>query len=635
MKNRLIHRVTTTALSLVLAAAVAAAPALVPAFAGNYTASAATTFKDIRGHWAKSYIQKATDLGLINGYKDGTFRPDQDVTRAEFTKMLNTTLGNNTLVDVDFSDVVSEQWFCADVCKGVAAGYINGYTDGTFLPDNNISRQEAAVILARILPTAGAGQSADTYADAAEIAAWAKPSMEKIIGRKYMTGADNQMMPTAALTRAQAAKIIVEMAEGERIIKKNQTIIKDNITIKDTIYANQISVGSQVADGKAFFENSVVLGNINVLGGGSTGDNGVFLKDSRAAKLTVARTGGTVRIATNGESTVVNTYVSESALLQEDSSAVASGDFGRGFVNVLMNRKSDLSLNGSLEKLICQETKCDAKILKGSSVSQILIANDASRCSLELEEGASAETVNVRGSYAVLSGKGQVDALYVYADGLAYEIVPKAITIDSQVTVKPVQNIDPSVGLVITPVPSDSEKNVPVNEPIELAFTSAVHATGASEEILTDTQAASLILLKKGDAAGPNVEFTARVSRDGRNIVITPMETLAYDTTYFIRIGREDLTDEYKNSNEFFLSSFTTEPRPAVLPPDNTQEGVTSDEKIEQNQGGQDSDANGTEGNQEQASQGQEPGQSGQSSSEAEGDQPQSSGEQGAGTDAE
>lgn len=566
--NKTAHRLITAMLSLLMAIAVVAAPVLTPAAHNPYMASAATSFKDISGHWARSYIQKAVSLGLVNGYYDGTFRPENNVTRAEFTKMLNTTLGNNGIVDVDFTDVAPEQWFCADVCKGVAAAFVNGYGDGSFAPDNTITRQEAAVILARIIPAAESGKSVEAYQDAGEIAEWAATSMEKIVGKAYMTGADKKLMPTAPLTRGQAAKIIVELAEGENIIKNNQTIVKDDITIKDAIYANQISVGSQVAGGTATFDNSVILGNVNVLGGGSEEGKGVLLKNSRAAKLTVARSGNTVRVSAIGESTIVNTWITESALLQEDSAVAVRGDFGKGFVNVSMNRKSDLDLNGNIELLNFLESKCDARIRNGFTVKNLVIDKDASRCNIVLDEGSSSGTVEVRGDYTVLEGKGSIEELNVYANALTYQSTPKKMTVDNTVEVLPVQYVDPSEALRITADPSDQETGVPVSGSLKLTFSSSVRANdGSAGRVLTDAQAESLIQLKQGTSSGPNVPFTAKVSGNGTIVTVTPDESLAYGTVYYLKIGREDLTDEYDHTNALFLSSFTTENRKTIPVP--------------------------------------------------------------------
>ncbi len=564
--EKIVHKLTTVGLSLLMAFAVAAAPVLMPSAQNPHSAFAATTFSDISGHWARTYIQKAASLGIVNGYNDGTFRPENNVTRAEFTKMLNTTLGNTGTAKAVFSDVSSEQWFHADICKGVAASYINGYSDGTFGPDNTITRQEAAVILSRIIPTAGAAKSTESFEDAQEIAEWAQTAMEKIVGKGYMTGADKKLTPTASLTRGQAAKIIVELSEGEHIIKNNQTIVKDEITIKDTIYSNQISVGSQVADGTSIFENSVVLGNINVMGGGSEDGHGVLLKNSRAAKLTVARSGSPVLISASGETTVINTYVDESGVLQEENGTAVSGDFAKGFVNIYMNRKSDLDLKGKIELLSFLAAKCDARIRNGSSMETVEIAQEASRCNIVIEEGASAEIINVRGENTVLEGRGAVGELNVFANGLIYQATPKKLYVDKSVEVKPVQNFDPSEALRITADPADGDSDIAVNGTLKLTFSSTVHVTGSTGRVLTNTQAASLIQVKEGDSAGPNVAFSAKVSSNGTVVTITPEEPLAYETKYYIRIGKEDLTDEYNNANELFLSGFTTEKAPAIRP---------------------------------------------------------------------
>ena len=586
--NRIVHKLTSALLSILMVSAVAALPVLAPAAKNPCVSHAATTFSDISGHWAKNYIQKAVALGIVNGYSDGTFRPESNVTRAEFTKMLNTTLGNNGTVNAVFSDVSSEQWFYQDVCKGVAASFVNGYSEGTFCPDNSITRQEAAVILARVIPAAGVSDTLASYTDANEIANWARNSMEKIVGKSYMTGADKTLTPTASLTRGQAAKIIVELSQGENIIKNNQTIVKDQITIKDTIYSNQISVGSQVAEGIATLNNCVILGNVNVLGGGSAESQGVVLNNSRVSKLTVARGDGPVLISAAGESTVVSTYIDESAVLREDSGAVVKGDFGKGFVDVFMNRKSDLDIKGNLEQLLFLESKCDARIRTGSRINAMTVGKDASRCNIVLEEGSAAGTVDVRGINSVLEGKGSVDELNVYADGLVYQPTPKRLTVDKSVEVLPVQNIDPSEALRITVDPADGATGIAVNEGLKITFTSSVHATDSTGKTLTDEQAESLIQLKKGGSTGPNVAFSAKVGSNGTSVTITPENSFSYGTVYCIKIGREDLTDEYGNTNDLFLSSFTTEKLASSVQPnpsgttDTDNTGTTSSESSEE-----------------------------------------------------
>jgi hypothetical protein len=108
---------------------------------------------DIQGHWAEAQISDWFNRGLAEGYSDGTFKPDSTITRAEFAAMVNRAFNFTETGTTSFSDVSSNKWYAKDVSIAVAAGYIAGYSDGTFRPDNRITRQEAAVITT-VRPTA-------------------------------------------------------------------------------------------------------------------------------------------------------------------------------------------------------------------------------------------------------------------------------------------------------------------------------------------------------------------------------------------------------------------------------------------------------------------------------------------------
>lgn len=556
------HRMATVLLAAAMTVTMAAVPAF-PAFSGSGAGSAArvyaaTTFKDVPySHWARAYIQKAVSQGIISGYTDGTFKPDKAITRAEFTRMLNAALGNTNTLEPNFSDVRTGDWFYDDVSKGVAASFISGYDDGTFLPSKTISRQEAAAIMARIVPAYGSDADLTKFKDAKSVGDWAVPAMKKIVGKGYINGADNKLMPNDSLTRAQAAKIIVDMVEGETIIKKNQTIVQTGVIIKDKIYSNQISVGTGVKDGNAKFDNSVILGNINIEGGGSSASDGIQLLNSRASRITVSKDDGSVRVLAKGESTVVSSYITDSAILAEENLS-GSGGFGSGFVNVYMERKSDLDLQADVEKLELLGSKCDASISKGFSAGKITVDKDSERSDIRISEGAKAGTVDVNGEGTALHGKGTVDTINVNADSLTYEAEPGTLNVADSVAVKPVLNIDPSAALTISIKPVSDATDVSVSDNIEVKFSSTVHATGSDKPVLTDTQAQSLILLKKDDSTGENIPCNITVNNNGAGVTIDPEGTLAHGTTYYVRIGQGDLTDMYGNKSDLFISGFTT-----------------------------------------------------------------------------
>lgn len=109
-------------------------------------------FADIDNHWAKADIQKAVKFGLIIGYEDNTFKPNNYITREEIVTILyrlNLDIQEKEN-DIIFTDVNMNQWSYNNIVSMSKKGIIDGYEDNTFKPKNNIQRQEIATVLTRI-----------------------------------------------------------------------------------------------------------------------------------------------------------------------------------------------------------------------------------------------------------------------------------------------------------------------------------------------------------------------------------------------------------------------------------------------------------------------------------------------------
>ena len=106
---------------------------------------------DINGHWAKKTISQWEEKGLISGYKDGTFKPNKEVTRAEFVHILNLALKLTKQGEVKFADVKQGDWFYKDIEIAVGEGYAKGTPENKFMPNATLTRAEAAVFIANIL----------------------------------------------------------------------------------------------------------------------------------------------------------------------------------------------------------------------------------------------------------------------------------------------------------------------------------------------------------------------------------------------------------------------------------------------------------------------------------------------------
>jgi hypothetical protein len=105
---------------------------------------------DIQNHWAGNAIQTWIDQGLVNGYPDGSFRPDANITRVEYMALINNVFDFSREANISFSDVKPSDWYYTIVSSAVDAGYIGGYLDNTIKPNQAITRQEAATIIAKI-----------------------------------------------------------------------------------------------------------------------------------------------------------------------------------------------------------------------------------------------------------------------------------------------------------------------------------------------------------------------------------------------------------------------------------------------------------------------------------------------------
>jgi len=159
--------------------------------------------------WAKEAVEALAAKGIINGRGDGTFAPNDIVTRAEFCKMI--TLAFNAVkadATCDFKDVSGNAWFHSYVASANAAGFINGRGDRTFAPNDTMSREEMVAVAFRALGKEAA-QAEEKFADDDAISDYAKSAVYTLKKLGIIDGVgDNMFAPKALVTRAMAAKVI-------------------------------------------------------------------------------------------------------------------------------------------------------------------------------------------------------------------------------------------------------------------------------------------------------------------------------------------------------------------------------------------------------------------------------------------
>lgn len=142
----------------------------------------------------------------ITGYADGTFKPGHSITRAEVASIIARTFSQSAVTaGVAYTDVTASHWAAEAIGQVTRSGMMKGYTDGSFKPNQTITRAEMATLLSRLI-TGGEGQSAG-FSDIA--GHWAQAAIERMSQAGMITGyQDGTFRPDQTLTRAEAVTII-------------------------------------------------------------------------------------------------------------------------------------------------------------------------------------------------------------------------------------------------------------------------------------------------------------------------------------------------------------------------------------------------------------------------------------------
>ncbi|MBP3361301.1 MAG: S-layer homology domain-containing protein [Clostridia bacterium] len=175
-------------------------------------------FNDVtEDYWAYAYINKLGEKEIICGDENNNFNPDNSISRAEFVKMLEKALGLHSDKKAEFSDVKEESWYYNSVSAVAASGLIYGYENNTFRPDNAITREEIALILERAVSLKGisCNRSGEIgFSDKDCISDYAENAVEVMISLGLISGfPDNTFKPKSYATRAETSAVICRLID--------------------------------------------------------------------------------------------------------------------------------------------------------------------------------------------------------------------------------------------------------------------------------------------------------------------------------------------------------------------------------------------------------------------------------------
>lgn len=521
-------------------------------------ALAAKSFSDVKGHWAEANITKAVDRGYINGYENGTFKPNNSVTRAEFCKMINNALGLRGTTSITFLDVNSGDWFYTELSKAVAAGYITGYEDGTFRANGYITRQEAAVVLSRLVAEPESKKSLAELADGGSIASWAQSAAQTVYSKGYMAGdTQKKFNPAGNLTRAEAVKTI-EGVLGKETVTATDSNIAANQSLNNTIYTGNLTISGT---GSITMTNCSVLGSVSV-----NGDASVRLNNTKIGRLTVNTTGGKAEITVAGSSEVRNTTVSSGATLTENSltgngfqnltisgtSLTALGETKTNTFLAGLDNLSDVTLTAANTKNlpITLSGKFDLinvnspanLVLRSGTVTLMSVAAGGAGSQINLASGSVMDKV-ILNAACDFTGTGVITLAQINVAGSTFETMPRTIT--------------GNAALIPSITPKNGATDVAAGTNIVLTFSEIPYT--ASGTVLTSSYLeGGVVELHKGSESGPTHNFSTSLATNNREITIKPSSGLAPSTKYYVVIKAGTMKNTQGQLNGRYVFSFTT-----------------------------------------------------------------------------
>ena len=387
---------------------------LAASMAMSVTAFGAPT--DIQGHWAQNTINKWVDKGDISGYPDGTFRPNNMITRAEFVVLVNNAMGYTKSGYAYFSDVPSHYWGKNAIQTGVAAGYISGDGNGIFRPNDPVTRQEAAAMISRILDLKQNESRAYRYTDSYAISNWAKGVVGAVSEAGIMAGyPDGSFGPNKVLTRAEAVLALdktMNYKPGDKEEDKEETKKEDMLLtqskLEDTTITGDLTISDRLGTKTITLEDVTVKGKLIVDGGGE-----IILKDCDIKEMVMDQKDTTVKAS--GKTTVEKTTFKKIGKLT-----------GGDYTDVIVDKELSgyITIDAKVRNLTL-DAETDLKLGSDARIKNMEITKNADKATIDFSKGK-VEDMTVKDKVTI-KGSGDIDTMTVYVSGVTSSIRPDTV----------------------------------------------------------------------------------------------------------------------------------------------------------------------------------------------------------------
>ena len=412
-----------------------------PAFAAGDTA----------GHWAQDALDTWQNYGVIKGNEDGNLMPDSGITRGEMAVMLDRVMAYQLKAQNTFSDL-DQNWYTDAILGANASGIIMGMGDGTVQPGASITRQETAVMFARVLNLDTQSAPDAGFQDQDAIPDWAVGAVNAMAAAGYMQGSNGLFRPADTITRAEVVTILDNIfsanynTSGEYTgdVDGSAVISADDVTLKDMHITGDLIVAEGVGEGHVELDNVTVDGRLLVRGGGA---NSIVIKgDSKITQVIVSRQEGKVRVAVEDSaqvSVVVVDQGTDSVKLEGELGTVSVEGAGAaveiaGQVDTISVTEDAAGAAVTVAKGAAVTTVTtaaeDAALTVAGKVESVAVTESASSTTIKTESGAKIDSVTTAGSNTTVEGSGTVTKVEAEAGATGTTVTTSGTKVENNST---------------------------------------------------------------------------------------------------------------------------------------------------------------------------------------------------------
>jgi|LSQX01.1.fsa_nt_gb hypothetical protein len=317
---------------------------------------------------------------------------------------------------------------------------MGGYDDGTMRPTTEISRQEAAVILFKLLKLESIRDEkwVDGFNDSHEIADWSREYVNAAVAGGYLSGyPDGTFNPARIITRAETVALLGKAVgllfnqpgtygpeEGRETVSGNVTVNVSDVTLQNLVIEGDLFLTAGIGDGDFEADGIVVKGRTIICGGGK---DSVVFNNSSLEEVIVYIVDGKVRVVARGDTYIGNVVLESGAHLQEES---LTGD-GFGNVQILVLKPGEsIELEGDFDRINI-EAAVDLNVTGDTRIGELEVSGEAKGTNIDIDKDTVIKNLTLNGA-AEVTGQGTIKTANVNTDDYSFEKEPEKKVVDGE-----------------------------------------------------------------------------------------------------------------------------------------------------------------------------------------------------------